>query len=173
MKLKKDLAALTRVNTDLYVFLGGPRIPFRDVEEIIEKPFYVVTGKYDDIYVTKTARVTGKLLDAQVITLEQYSLVGINGADPHYCISRVRELLRDAGLSNVLVFSYMPALGYCDTVAKLNVRVGLPELAEFINDVKPRLFVSLGNEDCTKFCEGLQSVVISANTRYLDLNLSP
>lgn len=172
MKLKKNLIMLTRVRADLYVFLGGPRIPFSDIEAILSKPFYVVTGKYDDVYVIKTARAAGKLLDANVIAVGQYSLAGIGGIDPHYCISRVRGLLHSTSPSNVLVFSYMPALGYCDTVAKLNVRTGLPELKEFVDSVKPRLFVSLGNDDCSKFCEGLQLVVVSQNTEYLDLDLS-
>ncbi|MEM0105974.1 MAG: hypothetical protein QXS42_05950 [Zestosphaera sp.] len=173
MKLRKELSALTRANADLYIFLGGPRIPLRDVEEVLKKPFYIVTGKYDDIYVAKSTRATGRSLDAHVITLDQYTLAGINGVDPHYCISRVAELLHSMSSSNVLIFSCMPALGYCDTVDRLNIRVGLPELTEFISNVKPRLFVSLGSRDCVEFYGSTQLAVMSKHTKHLDVDLNP
>ena len=156
---------------EAYVFLGGPRLPLGHVNAVLGSPFYVVTGKYDDIYVTKAARDLGRLLDARVLDLGRYHMVGIGGIDPHYCVSKALKLLSDIDTREVLVFSYLPAMNWCDLVPRLNVRAGLPELSDFIERVKPRLFVSLGSESCCKLSGGIKVITMSASDTYLDINL--
>lgn len=171
VKTRRELSVLMSEGVEAYIFLGGPRLPLRHINEILRSSFYIVTGKYDDIYVTKVARDLGRLLDAQVLDLGGYRMVGIGGIDPHYCISKVLKLLSNIDTREVLVFSYLPAMNWCDLIPVLNVRTGLPELSDLIKRVKPRLFVSLGSESCCRLSEDIKVITMNASAVYLDINL--
>ena len=133
--------------------------------------FFIVTSKYDDIYVTKTARNSGVLLDACVINLGNYLVAGVGGIDPWNAIKKLRESLSNQLRKRILIFSYFPAYGLCDFIPELRIKSGLIELRDFLDYVKPYMFVSLSNVSCYTHYGETHIHSIGRDTLFLDLNL--
>ncbi|MGC8974692.1 MAG: hypothetical protein ACP5KB_00670 [Thermoprotei archaeon] len=170
LKSSKELYSYVDKNIDAYVFIGAPKLPLYRVSTTL-KNFFIVTSKYDDVYVTKTARNTGVLLDARVISLSNYLIAGVGGIDPWYAIMRLRELLGNQTRSKILLFSYFPAYGVCDYLPELSVKSGLAELRNFLDHIKPYVFISLGSVECgTRYGE-TNVYTLSRETPFLDLKL--
>jgi hypothetical protein len=172
LKHSRELLSYLREDVNAYIFIGAPRIPLYHVSTILRN-FYIVTSKCDDIYVTKTARTLGILLDAKAVNLGNYLIAGVGGVDPWHSILRLRELLRNHQGKRVLLFSYFPAHGLCDSIPELSVRSGLPELRNLIDDFKPYVFVSLSGIDCVTRRNETEIHSISKNTSFLDLKFIP
>lgn len=169
LKLLKELYSYVSRDVSTYVFVGAPRIPLYHISTIL-KNFFIVTSKHDDIYVTKTARSLGVLLDAHLIDLGEYLIAGVGGIDPWHAISRLRELLSNQK-RKVLLFSYFPAYGICDFVPELRIRLGLLELKDFIDYVRPSVFACLSSVECyTRYGE-TRIYSLSKDALFLDLRL--
>ncbi len=167
-KHSRELRSYSCGDFKAYIFIGAPRIPLHHVSAFLRN-FHVVTSKCDDIYVTKTARSLGILLDANVVDLGNYLIAGVGGVDPWHSILRLRELLRNQQGKRILLFSYFPAHGLCDSIPELGVRSGLPELRNLIDEVKPYVFISLSSLDCIVHHNETEIHSISKNTLFLDL----
>ncbi|MEO3993362.1 MAG: hypothetical protein QN229_03510 [Desulfurococcaceae archaeon TW002] len=169
LKLLKELHPYVSKDVSTYVFIGAPRIPLYHISTIL-KNFFIVTSKHDDIYVTKTARNLGVLLDANLINLGDYLIAGVGGIDPWHAISRLRELLSNQE-RKILLFSYFPAYNICDFMPELRTRLGLLELKDFLDYIKPSVFVCLSNVECyTRYGE-TRIYSLSKDTLFLDLVL--
>ncbi|MEM1664402.1 MAG: hypothetical protein QW417_02855 [Zestosphaera sp.] len=171
LKLSRELYSHVDSNVSAYVFVGAPRIPLYYVSSVL-KNFFIVTSKHDDIYVTKTARNLGALLDARLTDLGDYLIAGVGGIDPWHAISRLRVLLSNQLRKRILLFSYFPAYGLCDFVPEFGVRSGLPELKDFLDYVKPYAFVSLSNSECYTSYGGIRVYSLGRDTLFLDLKLT-
>lgn len=171
LKLSRDLYSRVDRDVNAYVFIGAPKIPLYRVSAII-KNFFIVSGKHDDIYVTKTARNLDALLDARLAYLGDYLIAGVGGIEPWHAISRLRVLLGTQSSKIILLFSYFPAYDLCDFVSGLGVRSGLPELRDLLDHIKPYVLVSLGDADCHKRYGEIQVYSVGRDTPFLDLRLA-
>ncbi|PUA32440.1 MAG: hypothetical protein B7O98_07240 [Zestosphaera tikiterensis] len=149
VKSRKDLMKLTEddTNYDLTLLLSGPKIPLPELIKAFKEPVYLVTSKFDDIYISKLSRSLGILLDGTFVDLGNVSLGGIGGIETYQNIARLIQLHTTLGKSKAIITSYFPPKGFGDRLRSLNVRVGLPEITQVIYEVKPSYFISLGLED--------------------------
>lgn len=168
LRLSRDLYSCVGRDVSAYVFIGAPKISLYRVSAIL-KDFFIVTSKHDDIYVTKTARSLGALLDARLADLGDYLIAGVGGIDPWYAISRLRVLLGGQSSKRILLFSYFPAYSLCDLMPELGVRSGLLELKDFLEYLKPYVLVSSGDADCHTYYGETRIYSVGRDTSFLDL----
>ncbi len=149
IKSRKDLMKLSEdsMEYDLTLFLGGPKIPMPELIKKFKEPTYLVTSKYDDIYVSKLSRSLGILLDGTFIDLNNVSLGGIGGIETFQNIMRLLQLYRTLRTSKTVLVSYFPPKGFGDYLKNQNVRIGLLEIVHAVREIKPAYLISLGIED--------------------------
>ncbi len=145
-ELRKLLRLLLNAGTEAAILLGFPNIPLIKPPAAETMKTLVVTSMLNDIQVTKKGRKHSILLDGEVKEINEVTVGGVGGIDPHQNIDAV---IKNREKPEVIV-SYFPAKGCGDYIPQLNVRKGLGELKELINHVKPATLITGGttNEEC-------------------------
>ncbi|MCD6340471.1 MAG: hypothetical protein J7L51_00780 [Desulfurococcales archaeon] len=136
-----------RVDT---ILIGGDcnldpqNLPLKD-----KVKYYILSGDKDDIYITKTSRKLGNLLDGSIVYLGNIAIAGISGLDCYQSIIKLSKALSQSGNKvriNILV-THHPPKGCLDRIEALNIRAGLSSVRDLINKLRPNAVLTghLGN----------------------------
>ncbi|MCD6428828.1 MAG: hypothetical protein J7L12_04355 [Desulfurococcales archaeon] len=111
--------------------------------------YFILSGDKDDIYVTKTSRKLGNLLDGNITYLDNIAIAGVSGLDYYQSITKITKYLSERGSKvrvNILV-THHPPRGCLDRIEALNVRGGLGSVRDLIIKLKPDVALTghLGN----------------------------
>lgn len=104
-------------------------------------PVYFVSGLRDDKFIVESVAENAVIIDGRLVRIvDGLYLAGVGGREPIMNITSLKEKL--AGVRGCIVLaSYFPVKGVLDS-SRLGVGLGLYELADFLEDVKPCALVS-------------------------------
>ncbi len=106
--------------------------------------YYFLSGDKDDIYITKTSRKLGNLLDGNIIYLSNITFAGVSGLDYYQSIVKLLKTVsqvRGKVKINVLV-THHPPKGCLDYIETLGIRVGLASVKELIVRLEPSIVLT-------------------------------
>ncbi len=145
-ELQGLLRPILETGAEATILLGFPNIPLIEPPAKETIKIMAVTSILNDIQVTKKGREHSLLLDGEVKKVKEITLAGVGGIDPH---QNIEALIKSKEKPEVIV-SYFPTKGCGDYIPQLNVRKGLEELKELINQVNPATLITGGtsNDQC-------------------------
>lgn len=141
------------LNADTAILAGGLNLTPHELGDV---DAYLVTGYVDDIIVTKSWGVVGRLLDGRCSPVGAYRVCGIGGVDAVQSAGLLVRRYRD--YEPDLLVTSVPPKGFMDYNPLLRARVGSLEVREAVRLLRPRALVYSGRVPAWGSVEGTPAV---------------